>query len=343
MQKALLELAADLARRGEPFVLALVVARDPPISAKVGDAALVTRDGGFHGWVGGSCTQPTVVAEAKKALADGRPRMIALGLDSRTQSRSGVHFFPMTCHSGGSVEIHIQPVLPQARLVIYGASPIATALSRLGNAMGYEVHACDPSGDSSAFPGATSVVKQSADLRFDRGAAPVFAVAATHGQWDEEAVAAALALAPDYLSVVASRKRFASLQDFLREKLPEAMLSRIKNPAGLDIGAVSAEEIALSILAEVVRVHRRNQPALASGEQVETDAQERGAAAPRKLRLAQVIAPEAKDPVCGMSVRVEGAAFRTTHRGQEFYFCCGGCRDRFSATPERYLAAGAAP
>ena len=144
MKPDLLQLAAELARRGEPFALATVVNRQPPISAQVGDVALVTQAGEFHGWVGGTCTRPTVIAEAARALADGRPRFIALDPQPGAHERKGLSMFPMTCHSGGSVEIYIQPVLPAPRLLVFGISPTAQALARLGKAMGYTVLAVDP-------------------------------------------------------------------------------------------------------------------------------------------------------------------------------------------------------
>src|SRR5438309_5904472 len=144
MRRELLDLAAALADRGEPFALATVIARSPPISAQVGDTALVTPDGGFHGWVGGSCTRPTVIAEAQKALRDARPRLVALDPNPESRRRPGLTVFPMTCHSGGSVEIHIQPVLPPPRLVVFGLSPTARALVRLAKASGYTVQIVDP-------------------------------------------------------------------------------------------------------------------------------------------------------------------------------------------------------
>src|SRR5262245_11989199 len=101
MRAELLRLASELASRGEAFALATVVSRQAPISAQVGDSALVTRAGEFHGWVGGSCTRPTVLAEAAKALADGLPRFVALDPEPETRRRPGLTTFPMTCHSGG--------------------------------------------------------------------------------------------------------------------------------------------------------------------------------------------------------------------------------------------------
>lgn len=323
MRRELLDLASELARRGEPFALATVVARKPPISAQVGDMALVTRDA-FHGWVGGSCTRPTVTAEGRKALEDGRPRLLALDPDPESRRRPGLTVFPMTCHSGGSVEIHIQPVLPAPRIAVYGVSPTARALARLAKAMGYTVCAVDPTADASAFPGADTVATDPQVLRIEKTAAPIFAVVATQGQWDEDAVLAALAHEPDYLGVVASPKRFAEICGLLATRASGSALARIKNPAGLDLGARLPEEIAVSILAEIVKEQR--------------------AAAPRPVPQAQAPASEeARDPVCGMTVRVSGAPHRAQHQGREFFFCCSGCRERFLAKPESYLAVAEAP
>ena len=321
--KQIFELAADLARRGEPFALATVVGRKAPISAQLGDMAVVTRDGVLHGWVGGSCTRDTVLAEARKALEDGRPRFVALDPDPGSRGRPGVSVYLMTCHSGGNVEIHIQPVLPAPVVLVYGVSPTARALAQLAHAMGYAVHAADPMADASVFPGAVSVSTDAQALRLPKTAAPVFAVVATQGQWDEDAVLAALAQQPDYLGVVASPKRFAEIRRVLAGKASDAALARVKNPAGLDLGARLPEEIALSILAEVVKLRRE--------------------AAGQPSHLAAACASEARDPVCGMSVQVEGARHRARHQERDVYFCCAGCRDRFLAHPERYFTVAAEP
>jgi xanthine dehydrogenase accessory factor len=316
MRRELLELAAELARRGEPFALATVVGRKPPMSAQVGDVAVVTGDGAFHGWVGGSCTRPTVESEVLKALEEGRPRRIALDPDPSATFGDGVVVHPMTCHSGGSVEIHIQPVLPAPQLLVYGVSPIARAVARLAAAMGYAVTAVDPVADASAFPGAAVAIDPKA-VRVSKTNAPLFAVVATQGQWDEDAIVAALAHEPDYLGVVASTKRFGEMRSVLAGKASGAALGRVKNPAGLDLGARLPEEIALSILAQIV--------------------QERRAAAPApEARPAAPAAAEAQDPICGMTVRIDGARHHAQHQGRDFYFCCSGCRERFLASPERY-------
>jgi xanthine dehydrogenase accessory factor len=324
MRTDLLHLASDLAKRFEPFALATVVRREPPSSARVGDAALVTQGGTFHGWLGGSCTQPVVVREALRALADGRPRLIALSPDPAAERRPGVEAFPMTCHSGGSVDIYIEPQLPAPRLVVIGLSPVAQALSRIARAMGYSVDAVDPGADRAAFPEAdrvfTSLDEPSLRQRPAAAGATLSAVIATMGDDDEAAVRAALALEPAYLGLVASRRRFAAIREtLLAAGLPAAALDRVKSPAGLDIGAHAPAEIAVSIMAEIVqRVHATSD-------------------APRTRSL-PVSAGEARDPVCGMMVAVATARHTTSNAGRTYYFCGAGCRDRFLGSPESYPA-----
>src|SRR5262249_52573322 len=139
------------------------------------------------------------IAQALEALADGRPRLIALDPNPESRRRPGLSVFPMTCHSGGAVEIHIQPVLPPPRLVVFGVSPTARALVRLGKAMGYRTEVVDPTAEAADFPDADAVFKDPARAGAP-GASPTAAgacvVVATQGQWDEEAVTAALALEP---------------------------------------------------------------------------------------------------------------------------------------------------
>jgi xanthine dehydrogenase accessory factor len=325
----LLQLAADLTRRGEPFALATVVNREAPISAQVGDVALVTRDGTFHGWVGGSCTRPTVVAEAARALEEGRPRLIALTAEPEGRRRPGLTLFPMTCHSGGSVEIYIQPVLPAPRLLVYGASPTARALARLGTAMGYRVEVVDPGADAAAFPGAAAVYTSPPP--------------------------------PD------SPRRFAEMRTFLAARRPAATLDAIHNPAGLDLGALGPEEVALSVLAEIVKERRQARPPRAQtwgpGGEAAQRREAPSAAHPDSLRVGIAEGPggeaaqrreapsaahpdslrvgmaeEALDPICGMTVATRGAQHTARHDGQDYFFCCAGCRERFVAAPERYLA-----
>jgi xanthine dehydrogenase accessory factor len=324
MRSELLVLAAELAKRGESFALAIVVRRERASSSQPGDMALITEDGNFRGWLGGSCTKPTVLLEARRALADGAPRLIALSPEPEADNRAGVSVYPMTCHSGGSVDIYIEPVLPPRRLLIFGLSPAARALAVLAKGVGYAVDAVDPGADRAAFPEADRLFNGPVPPDLLSGSkasrARLAAVVATMGERDEEAILTALAAEPAYLGVVASRKRFAQIHDSLVARgISDSSLKRIKNPAGLDIGARTPEEVALSILAEIVqlRAEREKQNKLADVDRSSEEEQQR-------------------DPICGMTVAVATARHRAEFLGRTYYFCCAGCRERFLAAPDRY-------
>ena len=324
MRADLLETAAALARREEPFVLAVVVRRRPASSSQPGDMAVITAAGEFHGWLGGSCTQPTVVREARQALADGKPRLVVLTPDPASERRPGVAVFPMTCHSGGSVEIYLEPILPAPRLVVFGVSPTARALAKLGKAMGYTVVAADAAAEPEMFPAADQILTSLEKLASRRPGAPPFAVVATMGERDEEAIRAAIAMAPAYLGVVASSRRFAQMREtLLAQGVTAEALDAIRSPAGIAIGAHTPEEIALSVLAEIVERRRAAKPATEEKKGVEAPAL------------------QAIDPICGMTVEIATARHTAEHAGRTWYFCCGGCRARFLAEPERYAGSAA--
>jgi xanthine dehydrogenase accessory factor len=204
---------------------------------------------------------------------------------------------------------------------VFGVSPAAQALARLGKVMGYAVDAIDPDADREAFPDADRILARINQEDFTGPRAlrdgRLFAVVATLGQHDEEATKVALGFEPAYLGVVASRTRFGQIRETLiAGGVPAAALDHIANPAGLDIGARAPEEVALSILAEIVQVRRK------------------GVGSPDPLSPA-----EARDPVCGMMVSVATAKHSVDHDGRTYYFCCGSCRERFVLTPDRYVAA----
>jgi xanthine dehydrogenase accessory factor len=314
----LLTLAARLVEREERFAIVTVVRREPPSSARVGDVALVTERGDYHGWAGGGCTRSSVLLEAMRAIADGEPRLLSLSPEPEGGRRPGVVFLPMTCESGGTVEIYVEPVLPAARLLLFGSSPSVRVLARIGHAMGYRVEVVDPDADKAGFPDAERILRSIAAEELPRGA---HVLVATMGDRDIEAIEAALARSPAYLGVIASAKRFAQLREALLARgVSREALARVTAPAGLDIGARSPEEIAVSIMAQIVERRRA--------------AQAPQAAAPREQPR------EAVDPVCGMRVAVAGARHTAEVLGVAYYFCCAGCRTQFLAEPARFLGAG---
>src|SRR5215468_3362872 len=270
----LITLAADLQRRGEAFALATVVRCERPTSAKPGAKALIRPDGSVTGWVGGACAEPVVTREALIALADGLPRLVVLvGEGGRDPSRTeGIVHLPMTCHSGGTMEIYVEPFVPKPLLVLVGHGPVIETLATLGESTGYSVTVLAPGG---------------------------------------------------YVSLVASRKRAGTIVDTLKGRgVPAAHLDRLKAPAGIDIGAVTPEEIAVSILAEVIHSYRSRK----------MEPVEKGGSLP-------LIASEGKDPICGMTVKVATARHTSQWAGRAVYFCCARCKETFDADPARYAAA----
>ncbi|HXO41420.1 MAG TPA: XdhC family protein [Thermoanaerobaculia bacterium] len=349
-------MASELAGREEPFVLAVVVRRQPASSAQAGDMALITAAGEFHGWLGGSCTQPTVVREARRALADGRPRLLALSPDPEAERRPGVAVFPMTCHSGGSVEIYLDPILPATRLLIFGASPIARALATLGHAMGYSVSAMMDGTADEAAPAAAAHAATTAGGATGAGGgaaagdpagrgARCYAVVATMGDRDEEAIREALALRPAYLGVVASARRFAQVREsLLAQGVAAAALDSIRSPAGVAIGAQEPAEIAVSVLAEIVALRHAaeeaQRTATTSASSAAPEASETAETA-ETAEINEAAAGQAIDPICGMTVETAGARHTAEAGGRTWYFCGESCRGRFLAAPERFAAAAA--
>lgn len=282
----LLEQAAELRRQGRPFVLATVVRSVRPASARPGDRALLLGEGRPIGWVGGGCVHTSIEREAARALADGTPRLVRLS--PAPAQEEGIVSYPMTCHSGGTLEIYLEPVLPAPELVILGESPVADALAALAAPLGYRVR--------------TSLE--------DITTSDAWVVAAAmSSDEDHPTVRAALERGVQYVAMVASRRRAEALLDELRaDGMAEDTIERLKAPAGLDIGAATGPEIALSIMAEIVQRRRSRRPA--------------ALAAPRT----------ATDPICGMQVDIASAKWTTERDGQMYYFCAPGCRKAFLAS-----------
>lgn len=232
--------AGRLAAAGEPFALATVVGVVRPASTRRGDRALVRADGSLVGWIGGACSEPAVVREALRALADGEPRLLRIGPAGEIEEggTDDAVVVASACASEGVVEVLVEPQLPAPLLVVLGDGPAAGTLARLAEGVGWRV-ACafDPRADA--------------------------VVVATMGRGDEDALASALAADVGYVGLVASARRAGAVATELRRRgLDEEALARLRSPAGLDLGPCTQEEIAVAVLAELVAWrHRREPPA----------------------------------------------------------------------------------
>jgi xanthine dehydrogenase accessory factor len=258
---------SDMKAKGEPFALATVVRTVAATAVKAGAKAVIRPDGSVsEGWIGGGCARAAVLKAAQEAIADGQPRLVSVQPPDLLQEqglrageeRAGVRFAKNMCPSHGTMDVFVEPVLPRPQIVVCGSSPVAVAIADLARRTGFAVTACAPAGEQGAFA--------EVDRRIDGYALPVgeagrrFVVVSTQGRGDEAALRAALAAETDYIAFVGSRKKAAALKDALAaDGIDPARLATIKAPAGLDLGAITPEEIAISILAEIVAVRRRRE------------------------------------------------------------------------------------
>ncbi len=317
----LLELAQQLTQAGQAFVSATVVWCERPTSAKPGAKAIIDADGHMVGWIGGSCAQPVVVREAQRALREGdAPYLLRLGSSEIGHDRRDVRTFPMTCASGGALDIYMEPHYPSPHLVLFGDSPIVTALMQFAPALNFVVTHLEQA-DVSGI---------SLDAR-------TYIIVATHGHYDEDVLELVLRGQAAYVGMVCSRRRADTCRAYLRTSgLDEGQIARLQAPAGLDLGAVTPEEIAISILGELVQVQRRAaNGAHASPAPVSPDVEALVASTSSILSVEQE--SSALDLVCGMMVEVSTARHRSTYDGRIFYFCCPACKRLFERNPQEYL------
>lgn len=327
--------AAELSRAGISFALATVVAVRKPTSATPGAHGLVHADGTIEGWVGGSCAQPIVIKEAIRSMSTGQPRLLRLSREPNPdpEAGEGVVEYVMTCHSGGTMEIYVEPHLPSPELWVAGTTPVARALVSLGTGMGFRTTLIDPMAERAVFPGAAAIRADMDIGGLDPDASP-YVVVATQGQWDEEALAAALRRRASYVGLVSSPTRARAVRTWLLDEgLTADAVEALRAPAGLNLGASTAEEIAVTILAELVSVRRG-----------------RASFGPMALGIASDVAAEPStpagsmegeivlhDPVCAMTVARDSARHLAEHAGTIYAFCSVGCRTAFRKDPEAYL------
>ena len=329
---------AALTRQGQPFAVATVVARRPPVSARLGDRAIVFADGRMEGFVGGACSREIIRKQALEALKSRTARLVCISPDQTDLSEPSVDrvVVPMTCASEGAVDVYVEPIVRSRTIVVAGVTPVADALTRLARAMRYEVvRVVDPSEQrdieaDGRLPGTRVATLDLlpavlGDALASGGDCAV--VVASQGQYDEGALEAILPSGVSYVGLVASKKRGATVRDGLfASGVPH--VDRLRYPAGLDLGGRSPEEVALSILGEIVQLG-----AQAAGVRAEPPASSTSSAAGGPAAGATAV-----DPVCRMDVAVSGATQVAEVGGTTYYFCCGGCRARFLKDPQRYLA-----
>jgi len=262
-----MDLVAEMKAAEQVFVLATVVRTVSVTAAKAGAKAIIGPDGTIvAGWIGGGCAKGAVLKAAREALADGEPRMVSVQPETLLaelgvkpgESKDGVRFASNMCPSKGTMDIFVEPVLPHPSLVVLGASPVAQSLAVQARQLGYHVTLAAPASDLTSKPDA-DVVVDGFELRHLNNARR-FVVVSTQGKGDEAALSQALAIEADYHAFVGSKRKMMVLRDkLIAVGLDPATIDRVKAPAGLNLGAITPEEIAMSILAEITVERRRGQ------------------------------------------------------------------------------------
>lgn len=292
--RALRERVERLQAERVPFVHARVVLAERPTSAKPGDEAIVLADGTIEGFVGGQCALATLRAQGLAVLERRESTLLRIAPrpEPEQPGKTVVH---NPCQSGGTLEIFMEPVLPAPLVRVLGTTPIGVALAQVGDSLGYDVQPWDTTAAS--------------DLAMTDAV-----VVASHGNGEEVTLEAAVRSGVPYIGLVASRKRGAAVLASL--DLTDEEKARIHTPAGLNIGARTAEEVALSIFAEII-ANRGQSPRESSGTSVGT----------------------AVDPVCHMDVVMVPSSLHADVDGTTWWFCCQGCLDRFVANPAAFASA----
>jgi xanthine dehydrogenase accessory factor len=324
------ERVAALQREGKPFAMATVVGRRAPVSAHLGDRAIVFADGRMEGFVGGACSREIIRRQALDAMRTRRGRLVSIRPDAGDDAESTAEHVvvPMTCVSEGAADIYVEPFVQARLLVVVGATPVADALARLARTMDYQVaRVVDAREQADIAAEAAALAVQVATLDtleavLHEAADDTAAVVASQGHYDEQALESILKRGLPYIGLVASRKRGAMVRMLLEESGARGVAA-IRNPAGLDLGARTAPEIALSILAEIVQ---------GQSKPVAQAVTEPSAAMPGP----PTPVARAVDPVCGMDVDIAGARHTAELGGVSYYFCCASCRSRFLNDPQSY-------
>ena len=298
--QALHERAERLRADGIPFVHALVVLAERPTSAKPGDEALVLGDGTIEGFVGGQCSQATVRAQGLAALQSGESVLLRISPNPEPD-QPGKTVVHNACLSGGTLEIFMEPVLPAPTVGIVGESPIAIAMASVGVALGYTV-----------APWSLAAMRTTDAV-----------VVASHGEDEEQALVDALTAGIPYVGLIASPTRGRAVLDSL--DIDDALREKVHTPAGLDIGARTPEEIALSIFAQIIEL--RGVTGSETGGRDSMDAVDPAPAT-------------AIDPICGMTVAAVESSVHADVDGVRWYFCCEGCRTAFLADPKAHAKVG---
>jgi xanthine dehydrogenase accessory factor len=318
---------AELRKKNEPFVTATVVRREVPSSGKSGDKAIIDKYGVITGWIGGGCVKGIILKESDEALKSGKSRLVKVGQSLSADKQDGVVDYKMTCMSEGTVEVFIEPILPAPHLVVMGKTAIAKALVKMAKTAGYRVTAVAAEANPSTFDKVDELITQIKleQVKISRSSC---IVVCTQGDQDEEALEQALYQNCAYIGFVASKKKKTGIFEYLLQQgIDKKKLDTIKSPAGIDITAKRPDEVAISILAEIIQI-QNNRTAYSEGFVGQSNEGENDPSDKPAFYI---------NPVCGVPVDKNSPKHIIEYKGEKVYFCCDGCKVKFEAEPGRYI------
>ncbi len=306
-----------LTKKRVSFATAVVVKHDTPISGKSGDKAIILNDGSLLGWIGGGCTNPIVVQEGLSAIDTGESKLIVIDPDKNSDNSRGEKHFHMTCHSGGSLSVYVEPVYPRPLIIVLGGSPVARSILKMSSELGYEtLWAVNNEKENEILE--VDRKQKNFDLMNIDLSSPCFIIVCTQGDNDLEALESSLKSSVKYVAFVGSRRKTETLKkELLESGVSQERLKDLANPAGIDLKAKTPPEIALSILAEIIQLLRNDKKI---ENQVFSESDE-----------------DAVDPVCGMKVDIESSKNSYHFKNKDYHFCCNGCKTKFIKNPELFL------
>ena len=305
--------------QGEEFAVAHVIWREAPSSGKPGDKAIILKDGTIIGWIGGGCVKGIAVKEAREAIRENRSRLVRIDPDEGNSEDSSHKTYRMTCHSGGTMELFIEPITPNPQLIIVGKSNIARALSKLAIATNLRVHVLSNDVHKGMFPGVNNIHDRVdfSKINIDKN---TFIVVSTQGEDDEESIRKALETSCNYVGFISSLRKSVKIKEYLEQtELSTNRINELKIPVGMDINAKLPEEIAISILAEIVQLFR---------DPNRKEDQESDTAINDDTYI---------NPVCRVAVSKKDAKHVLEYGAHTVYFCCDGCKVSFDTEPQKYI------
>jgi xanthine dehydrogenase accessory factor len=383
MNSQFFEQVSQLKRDGASFVVATVVSRRAPVSSHLGDRALIHSDGRMEGFVGGSCSREIVRKQSLEVLRLGKPRLVLIRPDATLETLQHAAdaesiVVPMTCASEGAVDVYLEPHTPAKALLVVGFTPVAQAVAKLGTLLEYDVirvvtreEMRDLETEGHRLVALTDLESHLEQLPLEVRSS-MAAVVASQGHYDEPTLEPLLKTGVGFVGLLASRKRAVTVRELLElQGLDANLTAQIRNPIGLDLGAKTPAEVAVSILAEIIQhrsshvptsgpmftnsssydaeKHRAKVSLASSGEHgVRPYADVVGANSMFALASTTVgtefaigLPSErpgfAISPVDHEEIEIATAIHFADLEGVRYFFTCPNCKRRFLKNPQSYL------